>query len=186
MVMSSPFPVYRSPVRRALNEVWRDDVSYDMRYHMRFATCRIEVCRQFAADIGLGAYTQAFGQAAERLFCENAFRLYTLRDRQGFVDLWIQNIQGVYVNTFYFDGTGAIVGLWICLSPPLHAVALPAAYVTEALRALRWGLPWFAALPVTGPNTGLEVSVCESVETDVVLNVGFYARTVFDAVGAGV
>ena len=184
--MTDPFPNFRSPVRVALNEVWRDDVTYDLRYHLRFATAPIAVCRQFAADVGLGAYTQAFGQDAERLFCMHAWDYYRLRDKQGAVDLYLGNVMGTYVHTFYRDAGNAIVGLDICISPPLQAVALPAAYIAEALRAMRWLLPWFAALPVTGPNTGLTVTACEEVETDVVITTGFRGRVVFDAVGAAV
>ena len=185
MVMSSAFPVYRSPVRRALNEVWRDDVTYDLRHHLRFATSRIEVCRQFAADIGLGAYTQAFGEDAERLFCENAWLYYRLRDKQGAIDLYLQNIMGTYVSTFYLNAGGAIVGLDLCISPPLQAVALPAVYLDEFLRAARWLLPWFAALPVTGPQTGLTVTACEEETAGFIINTGFHSRVTFDAVGAG-
>ena len=178
-------PVLRSPVRRALTAVLASDQPFDLRHWLRFQTAPIAVCRQYAADVGLGCYTQAFGQQAERLFCRNAFRYYQLRDKHGAVDLWLANAGATYVHTFYRDGSGAISGLWICISPPLQAVALPAAYVSEALRALRWLLPWFDALPVTGPDTGLRVSVCEEEEADVVLTTGFYGRVVFDAIGAG-
>ena len=185
MVTQQANPVLRSPVRTALNDVWASDYTFDLRWWLRFSTAPIAVCRQYAADIGLGAYTQAFGQEAERLFCANAFRYYRLRDRQAAVDLWLANIGATYVHTFYRDGAGAINGLWICISPPLQAVALPAAYVSEAQRAIEWLLPWFAALPVTGQDTGLRVSVCEEEDADVVLTTGFYGRVVFDAIGAG-
>ena len=185
MVSLNANPVLRSPVRVALNQVMRSDVTHDLRWWLRFQTAPIAVCRQYAADIGLGCYTQAFGEDAERLFCENAWRYYSWRDKQGAIDLYLQNIMGTYVVNFYRDAGGAIVGLDLCISPPLQAVALPAAYLAEFLRAARWLLPWFAALPITGPQTGLTVTACEEETAGFVLNTAFYARTVFDAVGAG-
>ena len=186
MVMRhQPNPVLRSPVRVSLNNVWASDHPFDMRYWLQFDTCPIEVCRQYAADIRLGVYTLAFGEAAERAFCKSAFDYYSWRDKQAVVDLWMRNIQGVYVHTFYRDAGGAIVGLDICISPPLQAVALPAAYIAEALRAMRWALPWFAALSTTSPGPGLTVTACESEEASVSVTTGFYSRVVFDAVGAG-
>ena len=178
-------PVLRSPVRVALNEVMRSDVTFDLRWWLRFDTCPIAVCRQYAADIGLGAYTRAFGEDAERLFCENAWMYYRWRDKQGAIDLYLQNIMGTYVATFFRDAGGAIVGLDLCISPPLQAVALPAVYLQEALRSARWLLPWFAALPVTGPQTGLTITACEEETAGFIINTGFHSRVVFDAVGAG-
>ena len=185
MVTVAPNPVLRSPVRVSLNQVWSGDHTFDLRNWLQFDTCPIEVCRQYAADIGLGVYTRAFGEAAEREFCKNAFEYFSLIDKQGFVDLYLTNINGAYVHTFYRDAGGVIVGLDICISPILSADALPAVYLVEALRSIRWGLPWFRALPVTGANTGLTVTACVSVDADVMMGIGFYAKTTFDAVGAG-
>lgn len=185
MVMIDPYPNLRSPVRVALNRVWHDNATYDLRHQLRFDTCPIEVCRQFAVDIDLGVYTRVFGEEAEREFCNNAWRYYRWRDKQALVDLYLRNIMGTYVHTEFRNAGGEIVGLDICISPPLQATALPASYIAETLRAMRWGLPWYSALSPTNPGPGLTVTACVSVEADVMMGVGFYARTTFSAIGAG-
>ena len=180
MTTRNPFPVLRSPVRVALSSVWRTPESHDMRFWLSFDTAPIAVVRQYASDIGLGAYTRVFGEAAERRLAAAGYRLYELRDKQGFVDAWMGFINSAYVHTFYRDAGGVIIGLDICLSAP-PGITLPADYLTETLRALRWGLPWFAALPVTGANTGLVVTTCAVETAQFQLTTGAYARTIFDA-----
>ena len=159
----------------------RSNYSHDLRFWLDFDTCPIEVVRSYAASIGLGAYTRVFGEAAEREFVKAGYWLYFLRDRQGFVDAWVGFINAAYVHTFYRDAGGAIIGLDICLSAP-PGVNLPATYLTDTLRAIRWGLPWFAALPVGGGNRGLVVTACAGETAAVVVSAGGQGRVVFDAV----
>ena len=176
-LFSNPSPMLRSPARRALSVGLDVSDSHDLRWWLRFETAPLSVCRQFAADVGLGCYTRIFGEAAERRFCERAYRLYELRDRQGFVDLWMELIQASYVATFSRTA-GAITGLELCISQPVGAPALPAGYVAETLRAIRWGLPWFAELPAPG----LVITVCARVQASKRLTLGAYARANFDAI----
>lgn len=173
----NPSPMLRSPARRALSLGLDVSDNHDLRWYFRFDTAPIAVVRQYAADVGLGCFTRAFGLLAEREFCKQAYRYYELRDKQGAVDLWMTNIGGAYVATFT-RVSGAVTGLDICISPPLAAVALPAAYVTEARRCIGWLLPWFEELG----SPGLVVTVCESEQAAMRFTMGTASRQVFDAI----
>ena len=138
-------PVWNSPVRRALTAAMRAPEGYDLREWLSFDSCPIEVCRQYAADIALGCYTTEYGEAAERAFCTHAWEYYRYRDKQAALDLYVRDLNLVYVHSFTRTA-GAITGLQLEISPRAGDLGTPADRLAEFRRAVNWLLPWFAAL----------------------------------------
>ena len=161
----------------ALNDVSESDANYDLRPYLRYDTAPIEVVRSDMASIGLGVYTNLFGEGFERAVAQNVYNFYNQRNRKSGLDLYARLLEIFYVHSFTLTGNER-TGLTLCITSILGSTLSNAAINDEVTRALKWLLPHW-----TGNRT-LSIMTCHEDNVSIVVTPAFKSiyRGVFRAV----